>query len=72
MPKHDIDIVIPPKVVLNSDVRFVVRSDNEKLGELLISRGSVAWVPGHRSRPIHLRWEQFDALMRDQRAGRRR
>jgi hypothetical protein len=72
MPKHDIDIEIPPKVVLNSDVRFVVRSDDQKLGELLVSRGSIAWVPGHSPKAIHLRWEQFDTLMREQRPGRRR
>ena len=38
MPRHDIEIEIPPKVVLNSDVRFVVRSDGQKLGELLVSK----------------------------------
>jgi len=72
MPRHDIDIAIPPKVVLNSDVRFVVRSDGEKLGELLVSRGSIAWVPGHSPHPIHMNWERFDAIMRDHRAGQRR
>jgi hypothetical protein len=71
MPKHDIEIAIPPKVVINSDVRFVVRSDGEKLGELLVSRGTIAWVPGHSPNAIHIRWEQFDELMRE-RAGRRR
>ena len=72
MPQHEIDVEIPPKVVLNSDVRFVVRSDGEKLGELLVSRGSIAWVPGHSPNPIHLRWERFDEIMREQRVRRRR
>ena len=72
MARHDIDVEIPPKVVLNSDVRFVVRSDGEKLGELLVSRGSIAWVPGHSPKPIHLRWERFDELMREHRPRRRR
>jgi hypothetical protein len=71
MPRHDIDIAIPPKIVLNSDVRFVVRSDGEKLGELLVSRGSIAWVPGHSPNAIHLQWERFDQVMRDQRPGHR-
>jgi len=71
MPKHDIEIAIPPKMVINSDVRFVVRSDGEKLGELLVSRGTIAWVPGHSPNPIHIRWEQFDELMREH-SGRRR
>jgi hypothetical protein len=72
MPRHEIEVEIPPKVVLNSDVRFVVRSDDEKLGELLVSRGSIAWVPGHSPNPIHLGWERFDDLMREQRGGRKR
>jgi hypothetical protein len=72
MARHDIDMEIPPKVVLNSDVRFIVRSDGQKLGELLVSKGSVAWIPGHTSRAIHVRWEQFDELMRAQREGRQR
>jgi len=72
MPRHDIEIDIPPKVVLNSDVRFVVRSDDEKLGELLISRGSIAWVPGHSRQAIHIRWEEFDRIARAERDRRRR
>jgi hypothetical protein len=72
MPRHDIEIEIPPKVVLNSDVRFVIRSDDEKLGELLVSRGSIAWAPGHSPNAIHLQWERFDAVMREQPVPRRR
>ncbi len=72
MARHDIEMEIPPKVVLNSDVRFVVRSDGVKLGELLVSKGSVAWIPGHSPQAIHVRWEQFDELMRGERARRRR
>jgi hypothetical protein len=72
MARHDVEIAIPPKVVLNSDVRFVVRSDGLKLGELLVSKGSVAWIPGHSPQPIHVRWERFDELMRDERTQRRR
>jgi hypothetical protein len=72
MPRHDVEIAIPPKMVLNSDVRLVVRSDGQKLGELLVSKGSVAWVPGHSPQAIHVRWERFDELMRTERAERRR
>jgi len=72
MPRHDIDMAIPPKIVLNSDVRFVVRSDGEKLGELLVSRGSVAWVPGHSPNAIHVQWERFGGMMLEERRRRRR
>jgi len=72
MPRHDIEIAIPPKIVLNSDVRFVVRSDGEKLGELLVSRGSIAWLPGHSPNAIHMKWERFDEMLREERRSRRR
>ncbi|MET1002697.1 MAG: hypothetical protein ABWZ15_12875 [Acidimicrobiia bacterium] len=72
MAKHDVEVEIPPKVVLNSDVKFVVRSDGQKLGELLVSKGSVAWVPGHSPQTIHVEWERFDELMRDERDRKRR
>jgi hypothetical protein len=71
MPRHEIEMEIPPKMVLNSDVRFIVHSDDKKLGELLVSKGSIAWIPGHSSQSIHVRWERFDEVMRDERDRRR-
>jgi hypothetical protein len=67
MPRHDIEMEIPPKMVLNSDVRFIVHSDDKKLGELLVSKGSIAWIPGHSPQSIHVQWERFDEVMRDER-----
>jgi hypothetical protein len=67
MPRHEIEMEIPPKMVLNSDVRFIVHSDDKKLGELLVSKGSIAWIPGHSPQSIHVRWERFDEVMRDER-----
>lgn len=55
-----------PLEVVNADLIVEVTSDDEKLGQLQVSRGTVDWVPrGHRS-PISLSWEQFDQLMREQ------
>ena len=65
MAIHDIEIELPPKVVLHKDVTFVVRSDNEKLGELRISKGSVDWVPRSGRIVRRLPWERFDALMQE-------
>jgi hypothetical protein len=39
---------------------------------LLVSKGSVAWVPHRSPQVIHVRWEQFDELMREVRDRRRR
>jgi hypothetical protein len=66
MPSHDIEMSIPTtKVVLHADVVFEVRSDDEKLGELRVSKGSIDWYPYLARNPVKLTWEQFDRLMRD-------
>jgi hypothetical protein len=68
MPAHDVEMSIPTtKVVLHADVVFEIRSDDEKLGELRVSQGSIDWYPSNAKIPVKLSWEQFDRLMRDQR-----
>jgi hypothetical protein len=52
-------------IVYNADVRFVVKSDDQRLGELGVSRGSVAWQPANHATAFHLDWEVFDSLMRE-------
>ena len=65
MPKHDVEMSIPTtKVVLSADVVFEIRSDDDKLGELRISKGTIDWAPSNSKIPTQLTWEQFDHLMR--------
>jgi hypothetical protein len=64
MATHDIEIEIPPRLVLHKDVSFVIKSDGLKLGELRISKGSIDWRPGNKRKTVSLSWERFDALMR--------
>ncbi len=67
MPKHDVEMRIPTtKVVLSADVVFEIRSDNEKLGELRVSKGTIDWSPSKAKNPRQLTWEQFDRFMREQ------
>lgn len=70
MPTHRVEVEIPPKLVLNKDVRIVVSSGDTRLGELQISKGSVDWRPAKHPSSYRLSWERFDAVMRD--AGRKR
>jgi hypothetical protein len=54
-----------PLEVVNADLIVEVTSDDEKLGQLQVSRGAIDWVPrGHKS-AISLSWERFDQLMRE-------
>lgn len=64
MATHEIEIEIPPRLVLHKDVSFIIKSDGLKLGELGISKGSIDWRPGNKRKVVSLTWERFDALMR--------
>jgi hypothetical protein len=44
-------------------VTFVVWSDDERLGELQISQGSIDWIPGNARTRYHMEWEKFDEMM---------
>lgn len=54
-----------PLEVVNADLVIEVRSDDDKLGELRLSKGSIDWVPSHHQTAISLPWEQFDRIMRE-------
>jgi hypothetical protein len=65
MATHDIEVEIPPRLVLHKDVSFVIKSDGLKLGELRVSKGTIDWRPGNKRKVVSLTWEQFDRLMRE-------
>ena len=64
MAEHHIEFSIPTGTVMNADVVFEVFSDEEKLGELRVSRGTIDWRPGRARKVVRLTWEQFDQMMR--------
>jgi hypothetical protein len=65
MPSHKVSLHFPrPLEIVNSDAVVEVRSDDERLGELRFSRGSVDWRPTRAQTSYLLEWEEFDELMR--------
>jgi hypothetical protein len=66
MAKHDVTIDLPTRFVLHSDVTFAVWSDEAKLGELQVSKGSIDWLPGNGRTRYRMRWEKFNDLMREE------
>ena len=54
-----------PLEVLNADLIVEVTADDEKLGQLQISRGSIDWVPRGHTNAHSLTWEKFDQLMQE-------
>lgn len=65
MARHRIVVEQPPKVVLHRDVTFSVYSDEAKLGELRISKGSIDWVPAGQRRAYWFPWERFDEVIQE-------
>jgi len=64
MAKHKVVVSIPQKVVLAKDVKFEIRSDDKKLGDLLVSKGNLEWFPTNNSvNKFRVSWERFDELM---------
>ncbi len=62
---YAVEVDLPAKLVLNKDVRFVIRSDDAKLGELLVSEGGIDWYPVNKKTPVTKNWKQFARLMQD-------
>ena len=63
MPTHEVTVEIPTGIVLRSDVKFEIWSDEDKLGELLVSKGSVDWIPGKAHTRYQMEWEKLDEVM---------
>ena len=54
-----------PLEVVNADLIVEVTSDDEKFGQLQISRGSIDWVPRGHHTAMSVSWEQFDQMMKE-------
>jgi hypothetical protein len=66
MPSHDVEVKLPAgTAILSADATISVFADEELLGTLKVSRGSIDWRPRHGKKVRRLSWEQFDRLMRD-------
>jgi hypothetical protein len=64
--EHKVHIGQLPEVeIVNKDLVVSIYSDDEKLGDLTISRGGIGWVPRGPSNERHFSWEQFDRCVRE-------
>ena len=53
-------------MALAKDVKFEVKSDDVKLGTLLIRKGNVEWLPSKNSaNKFRLSWEMFAEVMKE-------
>ena len=64
---HEVRAKIDTKVVAYKDLEIVVRTNDGKLGTLLISKGNVEWLPrGNFVNKKRLSWEKFAALLEEE------
>ena len=69
---HDVTFKIPPRNLGRADVVFRVRSDDELIGTLKISKGSLVWFPADTTKGYKVDWDRFDRLMQEQVTGEER
>lgn len=61
---HEVSLEINSTFVLHKDVKVNVKTDEGKLGTLLISKGNIEWLPsGNSVNKRRLSWTKFAALM---------
>lgn len=65
VPEHRIEMSQPSKQVINSDVRFDIYSNKEKLGTMTISKGSIDWWPKRKQSGKRISWEKFAGVMNE-------
>jgi len=66
MPRHEVGLQIDQLTFLGKvDIRIHVRSDDEYLGSLHISKGSLDWIAGRSTKYGRYRagWERFAEMM---------
>ena len=61
--KHQVQFTIPWRELGKSDVAFEVWADDEKLGSLKVSKGSLVWFPKNNRYGHACSWSQFDSDM---------
>ena len=65
MAVHRVELALPSTDIQNADVTISVWSDDELLGDLLVSRGTIDWRPAHHHTRFSMEWERFDGVMRE-------
>lgn len=63
MATHKVIMRQPRDKIVNSDVVFVIKEGDKKLGELHVSKGSIEWKPSNGRFKRRMRWSKFAQFM---------
>jgi hypothetical protein len=70
MAKHGVNFNVPSRPLSFADIIFTVQEDDEKFGELRISKGAIVWFPRNKQIGYRMSWKKLDLLFQE--AGNRR
>lgn len=65
MATHSVTMKQPNEKVINTDVEFIIREGDRKLGELHVSKGSIEWLPSNGRYKRRMRWSKFATIMEE-------
>lgn len=63
MARHNVYFELPTRELGKVDAKFSIYQNDDKLGEITISKGAIEYYPANKQRPVKLGWSQFDRLM---------
>jgi hypothetical protein len=69
MAKHNVYFQLPTRELGKVDADFFIYKNNEKLGQITISKGGLEYYPSKKRNPIEISWTQFDELLKRFEAG---
>ena len=59
----DVSMDAPALPLGSADVKFVVRENGEKIGELQVSKGAVEWFPRGAAEGYNIAWKKLGELI---------
>lgn len=64
---HEVSINLHTKLVQHKDIEIEIKKDGSRLGELLISKGNIEWLPaGNSVNKYRMSWSKFAEFMEEQ------
>lgn len=59
MAEHRVVMRTPKLLVRKTDIEFIIRSDDELMGRMLVSRGGIDYKPAHSQSSYPKSWEKL-------------
>ena len=66
MATHRVIMRQPSEQIVNTDIEFIIREGNSKLGELHVSKGSIEWLPSNGRYKRRMSWSKFARIMQEE------